>query len=157
MTIPRWNDALPCVIYPFNYTKFPAVKGQGGRALTEGEIPASFNVITNEFAKIQALDFFWETLCTYGLDPFLINIETYNNNMGEEYPNVLVKFNGDFSPKKEKGFWECKINIKILGTMDYIIDDNGDFITSDSGDFIIVDDKIVATSNLISYKEIIYA
>ena len=126
----------------------------GGVAMSS-EIYATLDYQAKSDQELNALYLFWRDSCNYGLEPFLMSIPFFGINLVQD--SVLVKFRGDFVTAKNNDTWGNQLEIQILGTVIYIIDDNQDMILDDAGDFIWHDGDLIATGNQINtYREVQY-
>lgn len=154
MTIPIWTDDLGCIQYPFTSKIGAPIKCRGYKAITRGA-SATIKVFCTDSVQFKKLFDFWKDTCNYGLEPFLIALPYMGKTYDKDFPDLLVSFYEDLSGDYQS-YWETTINLKVLGSVDYVIDGNGDFILSDDGDFVIVDGQLISTNNQTQFKGIIY-
>ena len=172
---PIYNeDVLPCLSFPFSNTQEQTTKYLGGKART-GRVIGDVKISAEDDAGIKALYEFWKQQCNYGLEPFLMPIPVFGEDVDTVHPAILVKFLGELTAEKAVRGWDCPFKIEILGDVHYVVTDAGDYVLSDSdtlvcsetvlcletlgtGDYIINDDgDFVATGNNVnSYKEILW-
>lgn len=158
MTIPIFNKtALPCIQYPMKVTQEQSMRFLGGRAITGG-VYVEMSLLAKSDAEEKALYDFWKDSCNFGLEPFLIALPIFGNTFDEAHPDLLVQFVGDVSDNKEKGRWTTKRKLKVMGTLDYIIDVNGDFIVTSAGEYTVTaGGDYIPTGNIINtYREVVY-
>lgn len=158
MTIPIYDiNTMPCITYPMKNTQVQTKKYLGGKARTQ-QVDIVINIMAKSDAEMLALYTFWKTECNYGLEPFLLPLPIFGETFNPAAPHILAKFNGDISVDKTGAVWEASMNILVLGTIDYIIDDFGNFIVSDTGEYMVdANDNYVATGNIVnSYREVLY-
>lgn len=158
MTIPVYDPTvLPCITYPMKNTQKKTKKYLGGRAIT-GKVNIDISILAKTNAELNALYDFWLTDCKYGLEPFLVALPVFGMTYTPEAPDMLVKFVGDFSADKDSSAWKSKIKLELVGSIDYIIDDQGNFVVSDLGEYTVADDgSYVPTGNVINYyREVLY-
>lgn len=158
MTIPMYDyDVLPCITDPMKVTQEETERFLGGRALT-GAVYAEINLIADTDAEEKALYDFWKDQCKYGVEPFLISLPIFGNTFDITKPDILVQFVGEISGTRDGGRWTSKQKLKVLGTLAYTVDDQGNFIVTDAGAFVVTEGgDYVATGNAIeSYREVLY-
>ena len=155
-TIPIYDETtLPCITYPYSNTRQPTKKYLGRRAVV-GEVTATINLIATSDAEVLALNTFFESECNFGLEPFLINLPILGVELPEQAA-TLAKFIGEVTDTKNaNGTWTASRQLKVLGTIIYVIDDQDQFILSDEGDFIFADngDYLSTGTPLNAYREI---
>ena len=149
MIIPIYDmTILPCLSLPMKNTQKETKRYLGGIAMTQ-EVIAQANAVYN----------FWATDCNFGLEPFLAPIPIMGDTIVDpSHPEMLVQFYGDFDITKSSAVWECEFKLKIIGTVDYIVDDLGDFIVSDAGEYTVTDsgDYIPTGNPITSYRKVLY-
>lgn len=153
-TIPIYDETiLPCITYPMINKRKVSKRYLGNKGIS-GETYATVQLIAKTDSELAALTDFWLIDCNYGLEPFLIKLPMFGQEV--TMPSILVKFIGDTSDSKnDDGTWRLTRELKILGNIVYIIDDNGDFITDDSGDFTITDDgDFISTENINTFRSV---
>lgn len=158
MTIPIYDTTtLPCIIHPMKNTHKKSKKYLGGIAVVN-EIEASIKVKGKNNTEIDALYSFWRHECNYGLEPFLMPLPLFGSGYDAEFPHVLVQFDDDLSVDKNNFTWTSSIKIKVLGTIDYIVDDQGNFVVSDTGEYTVdANGNYVATGNIVdTYRKVVY-
>lgn len=157
MTIPVYDLAtLPPIIYPMENTQEETEVYLGGRAVT-GYITADIKIKAKNDAQMEALYNFWVTDCNYGLEPFLVPLNMFGKTDDPDHPTLLMKFSGPISASTQGCLWNSSIKLDRIGTIDYIIDAQGQFVVSDLGEYTIVDGKYVPTGLVInSYREVLY-
>lgn len=158
MTIPIYDPTvLPCIVDSINNTQKQTKKYLGGIAVT-GAVNIDINIFANSDAELNALYSFWLNDCNYGTEPFLISLPVFGMPYALEAPDILVRFKGDFSADKDSVYWKSNIKLELMGTIDYIIDGNGNFIVSDTGEYTVSDNgSYIPTGNVInSYREVLY-
>ncbi|MDD5359496.1 MAG: hypothetical protein PHI79_08110 [Sulfurovaceae bacterium] len=156
MTIPIWNASLPRIVFPIKSGQESSKRYFGKKAITRGATAImEIAGVTNSTAT--ALYDFWKNDCNYGLDPFLIPLPFFGQEIDTEKPNLLVQFVGTLEINGEI-IWTSSINLTVLGTIQYVVDDETkDFIINDeTSDFVIVDDNLIATPRNINYKGVLY-
>lgn len=158
MTIPIYDTStLPCITFPMKVTQEQSMRFLGGRAITGG-VYVELSMIARTDAEENALYNFWATDCNFGLEPFLISLPIFGGVTDALHPDLLLQFIGDISDTKDSTEWTTKRRFKVLGTIDYIIDVNGDFIVSDTGEYTVTaGGDYIPTGNIInSYREVLY-
>lgn len=158
MTIPIYDtNILPCITHPMRNRHMRSKKYLGGIAVV-GSAEATVNVIAENDTEISALYDFWRYDCNYGLEPFLIPLPLFGLDFDPLYPNILVQFADDLNINKEDTVWTSSIKIKVLGTIDYIVDAQGNFIVSSAGEYTVdANGDYVATGNIIdTYRKVFY-
>lgn len=158
MTIPIYDkDTLPCILYPLVVRQEESMRFLGNRAIT-GATYIDLNLRPKTDAQENALYDFWKTTCNFGLEPFLIALPVHGRVIDEAHPDLLVQFVGDFTDTKERGKWTTKRKIKVIGTIDYTVDIDGNFIVTDLGEYTVsAGGDYIPTGNIINtYKEVIY-
>lgn len=160
MTIPIYDittNTLPCITFPMKVTQEQTMRFLGGRAVTGG-VYVELNMVSQTDAQEKALYDFWNTTLNGGLEPFLIALPIFGNVADAQHPDLLLQFIGDISDTKDSTEWTTKRRFKVLGTIDYIIDVNGDFIVSDTGEYTVTaGGDYIPTGNIInSYREVLY-
>lgn len=159
MTIPIYDQTtLPCLSLPMKNTHGETARYLGNRAVT-GDISLTVKVIPKSDIEAKALYDFWATDCNFGLEPFLAPIPIFGNTVDKEFPKMLVQFYGHFSMDKNSVIWGTELKLKLIGTIDYVVDGLGDFIVSDAGEYTVTaNGDYVPTGNTInSYREVVYA
>lgn len=160
MTIPVYDiDTLPFISYPIKLKKGKSKKFLGGQAIT-GSTIISLTLLSKNDTQQKAFYDFWETECNSGTEPFLISFPLFGNTFDVYHPDLLVRFKSDYIADKENcSKWRQTIELELIGSIVYIVDNDGQFIVSDQGEFMIGDDgNYIPTGQPInSYKEIFYA
>jgi len=158
MTIPIYDKAtLPCIQYPFVVRQEESKRFLGGRAIT-GATFLELNFLSKSDAEENALYNFWKTGCNYGLEPFLIALPIHGASVDEAHPDVLVQWVDDFTDTKEKGRWTTKRRVRVIGTIDYTIDEFGNFIVTDLGEYTVSPsgDYVPTGSIATIFREVLY-
>lgn len=157
MIIPIYDIAtLPPIIYPMTNEQEETEIYLGGRAVT-GYITADIKIKAKNDAQMEALYNFWVNDCNYGLEPFLIPLTMFGKADSITHPSLLMKFSGPITAETSGCLWNSSIKLDRIGTIDYVIDDQGNFIVSDLGEYTIVDGKYVPTGLVInSFREVLY-
>lgn len=151
-------STLPCITYPMENKVEQTRKYLGGYAIT-GRTTATINVMAKSNAEEKALYDFWRTDCNYGLEPFLIPIPLFGDEViSPQAPTLLVKFKSDLKSTKESGRWKSSFEVEVFGLFIYIVDDQGNFVVDDTGEYkVLADGTYVPTGNVInSYRGVIY-
>lgn len=154
MTIPVYDFAtLPCVTFPMKNTHTKTKRYLGNKAIT-GKITTEINIIAETDAEMNALYEFWYTECNAGLEPFLIALPIFGK---DGVTDLLSRWNGDFIANKETESWSLSLTFEIMGSMIYVVDDNGDFIVSDAGEYTVADngDYVPTGQTINTYRSII--
>lgn len=133
-----FND-LPKIEHPFNNEHEDTKKYLGKRAVT-GQQYATLNISIESDTQAKALYDFLDSN-----EIFIISIPLFGTL--EEY---VVEYAQDLDMQKIATNWKQSTKVKILGTVNYIVDDSGNFLVDDSGNYIV--DDLVSNSN----KEITY-
>lgn len=158
MTIPIYNiDVLPCIVHPMKNTHQKSKKYLGGVAVV-GNMEATIKVKAKNNTEMSALYDFWRYECNYGLEPFLMPLPLFGSTYNPDYPDILVQFDDALSADKNNITWTSSIKIKVLGTIDYIVDDQNNFIVSDTGEYTVdASGNYVATGNIVdTYRKVVY-
>jgi len=158
MTIPIYDIAtMPAIIYPIANDHEETEIYLGNRAVT-GYVTADITLKARNDAHIALLYDFWLTDCNYGLEPFLVPLPLFGRPTNEELPSLLVRFKGKMSVSKDNSLWSSSLQLDIIGTIDYIIDDEDNFVVADTGEYTVTNNgDYVPTGNIInSYREVFY-
>lgn len=143
MAYPEYDfTTLPAIEHPYNNEKEATKKYLGGRAIT-GEEYATLNIFATTNAEANALYEFWKTDCVYGTLSFLVPIPFMGETYNRELPNALVQFIEDLSADKEDAHWKQSVKVKVLGTVDYLLNDLGEYLVNDGGQYL----RTYSTSN----------
>lgn len=160
MTIPIYDStsgALPAITFPMVNRRRATKRYLGGEAMTR-PADTTLNIIARTDAQESAIDDFWRVDCNYGLEPFLIALPFMGKTVDFTKPELLVRFVGDVEDSFDGHLWKTKRKIQILGSIDYIIDAQGNFIVSDTGEYIVTEngDYVPTGNHITSYRELVY-
>ncbi len=160
MTIPIYdslNGTLPAISFPMKNKRKATKRYLGGEAMTR-PAETTLSIIAKNDAQESAIDDFWRVDCNYGLEPFLIALPIFGKATDFTKPEILVRFVGDIEDSFDGHLWVTKRRIQILGSLDYIVDVNGDFIVSDTGEYIVTEngDYVPTGNHITSYRELTY-
>jgi len=142
---------------PFVVRQEESMRFLGGRAIT-GATFIELNLRAKSDAQENALYSFWKNDCNYGLEPFLIALPIHGAAVDEAHPDVLVQWVDDFTDTKERGKWTTKRRIRVIGTIDYTIDVDGNFIVTANGEYTVSEsgDYVPTGSIATIFREVLY-
>lgn len=158
MTIPTYDyNTLPKITLPMVNRQRASKRYLGGIAIT-GAVYIDVNITALTHAQARAFYEFWRDDINNGLEPFLVSLPVFGEATDYTKPTLLVQFIDDMTNSFDGNIWKSKQRLKVYGTIDYIIDANGDFIVSDTGEYIVTEGgDYVPTGNIItSYREVLY-
>lgn len=136
---------LPKIVKPFKSTQEATTRHLGNRALT-GEEYAELNLFAETDAQVAALYEFWKTTLNYGTLPFLAPVPQFGLDYVDERPSTVLKFMEDLElTLSADTAWRTAFRVKVVGTVQYLVDDAGAYLVNDAGQFLRTDS--VSNSN----------
>ena len=139
---PEFNVAtMPSRILPMENEQEATQVFLGGKVLP-GERRVKLRFIANDgqtSARMQALYTFWRDDCDYGATPFLMSLPLFGAAMDDAAPQYLLRWTGPISATYENNSWKLDHTFRILGEVQYVVDDTGDYVVDDTGALVITD------------------
>lgn len=158
MTIPVYDTTtLPRITLPMKNKQKASKRYLGGVAITQA-VYIDVNITALTHTEEKALKAFWDNDLKGGVEPFLVALPIFGEDISVEMPSLLVQFVGDKEDDYSGNLWKVKARLKVYGTIAYTVDNEGNFIVTDAGEFIVTaGGDYVPTGNIItSYREVLY-